>query len=76
MNKKYNGYTNYETWNVALWIDNDERLYKLMQHCKDYGEFVNILHKRGEYHTGDKIVWCDPKVNVEEINELIFNDIQ
>lgn len=24
MCKPYNGYTNYETWNVSLWIDNDE----------------------------------------------------
>jgi len=23
-NEKYNGYNNYETWLVALWIDNDE----------------------------------------------------
>lgn len=23
-NKSYNGWTNYETWAVALWIDNDQ----------------------------------------------------
>jgi len=25
--KTYNGWTNYETWNVALWIDNDHGSY-------------------------------------------------
>jgi hypothetical protein len=24
MSEKYNGWTNYETWNVNLWMDNDE----------------------------------------------------
>jgi len=24
----YNGWTNWETWNVALWIDNDEPMYR------------------------------------------------
>ncbi len=26
-NKSYNGYTNYETWCVNLWIDNEEGSY-------------------------------------------------
>lgn len=27
----YNGYTNYETWSVSLWIDNDEGTYNYIQ---------------------------------------------
>ena len=27
MDTKYNGWTNYETWNVALWFDNDSSKY-------------------------------------------------
>lgn len=37
--KTYNGWTNYETWNVALWIDNDQGDYNFWneqaQECWD-----------------------------------------
>jgi hypothetical protein len=26
--KEYNGWYNYETWNAALWCDNDQGLYE------------------------------------------------
>ena len=29
--KEYNGYTNYETWLVGLWIDNDEGLSNMFR---------------------------------------------
>lgn len=31
----YNGYANYETWNVVLWVMNDEGLYEGMRTCND-----------------------------------------
>jgi len=71
MTKKYNGYTNYETWNVALWIDNDQWNYALMMQCKNYNEFIEKVEAST---TGDGIEWDCSLVNVEEIDELIFND--
>ena len=29
--KDYNGWTNYETWNVKLWMDNDQESYDYWQ---------------------------------------------
>ena len=31
MSEGYNGWKNYETWNVALWIDNDQSTYYTRQ---------------------------------------------
>ena len=30
-NKEYNGYTNYETWLVGLWLDNDQGNSELLR---------------------------------------------
>ena len=39
---KYNGYANYQTWNVGLWIDNDQGTYNLVM--EEAGEFLSLIH--------------------------------
>jgi hypothetical protein len=66
-----NGWKNYETWNVALWIRNDEALYHTARSCKDYGEFVDKLESWGEKYTGDKVYYKDDRVCRVSMDEVI-----
>ena len=43
----------------------------IMFECKSYDDFKEKVKSD---KTGDGIKWNSPLVNVEEINELIFND--
>ena len=71
----YNGWTNYETWNVALWIDNDEGLYHLAQEAGSYEDFVDYLEELipHKLSTKDGVNYRDPKVNTLELNENLFD---
>ena len=68
----YNGWTNYETWNVALRIGNDEGLYHLAREAKDYRTFVDCLEACSFNHaaTRDGVKWNDPKINVIEMDQM------
>ena len=69
----HNGWTNYETWNVALHIRSDEALYKLFKLCKSYAGFKHAALWAGVLGTPDMVRFDDRKVNVKELNEKIFN---
>ena len=49
---EYNGWTNYHTWNIALWIDNEEPLYRakiaMLERRKRpvTGETVRLFYRR------------------------------
>ena len=74
LDQTYNGSTNYETWNVALWINNDEGLYHLAAECGDYETLVYRLYDEyGVKETRDGVKFADPKVNVIQINSAVFD---
>ena len=67
----YNGWANYETWNVALYIQNDYGFYMLAKEIAEqggtYGEFVSMI---GYDKTPDGVSWTDVKIDGIEINEM------
>ena len=71
----YNGWTNYETWNVVLWIQNDACVQDAIEErdicC--YEELLELMYDCGAKETRDGVKWNDPKVNRAEINGDVFD---
>jgi len=67
----YNGWANYETWNVTLWIQNDEGLYNVAKQCRNYQELVDLLYDCGSKETPDGVKWDDVKIDGLEVNEMM-----
>ena len=66
--REYNGWSDWTTWNCALWIGNDEGLYNMARNCVDYIDFINnvidLLPK-----TPDGAIWDE--ADVFEMNEMM-----
>ena len=68
---EYNGWTNYETWNAALWIGNDEGLYSIARRAMDWDHLLEIFANYGLELTGDGVRWDDLKINGCEMDEML-----
>lgn len=77
--ESFNGWKNYETWNVSLWISNDEGLYDLAKACKHavnpYECFTYSLKEVGHspisFETPDNVPWNDSGLDIDALNEMI-----
>ena len=79
MSQTYNGWSNYETWNVSLWIQNNPFLYNTAVVCAEYKnndetayeKFIRSMHNVDKLTTADGVAWDDELINQDEINEMI-----
>jgi len=66
-----NGWSNWATWNVALWISNDEALYQVATECEDYGDFLSWIACCMLDETPDGASFTDPALNRHQLNALV-----
>ena len=72
--QKYNGWADWTTWNVALWINNDQGFYSIAKECKNYADFLYEMQAMcGFYSTPDGADYGE--ANYDEMN-LLIQEIQ
>ena len=77
MDKTYNGWKNRQTWNVALYIQNEEGLYfaarNFMKRYKGkapYAAFIRSMGMESE-RTPDNIGWISTRLAYAELNAMM-----
>ena len=67
----YNGWKNRATWNVALWIGNDQGMYEFAKECGNYKTFVATMREVGYTETPDRVAYNDSSLDIERLDEMI-----
>jgi hypothetical protein len=78
INEDYNGWKNRETWNVALWIGNDQGLYNMAREYaasdSPYEDFAAALKEMGgkiAEKTPDGVAWNDSGLDIDALDEMM-----
>ena len=76
MSETYNGWKNRETWNVALWIGNDEGLHSIAKDSGTYEEFREVIRQYPgadgiQFQTPDGVAWNDSGLDIEALDAMI-----
>ena len=66
---EYNGWSDWTTWNCALWIGNDEGFYNLAKDYRNYGDFVNGIKEIYMDKTRDGAKWDE--ADYTEMQEMM-----
>jgi hypothetical protein len=67
----YNGWANWATWNVALWLGNDENLYKVARQYDRYDALIPRLESQFGPMTPDGARWMDPMIDTDALDEML-----
>ena len=75
MTDGYNGWTNYATWNVALWIGSDKGLYHAAMDFRrvpaPYKAFAADMRELGVLETPDHVAYNDRSLDIGALDEMI-----
>jgi hypothetical protein len=75
---EYNGWKNRQTWNVALWINNDEGLYRaavnfLRNRPTSEAPYLDFIAEAGLENatTPDGVAWDDVGLDLVALDEMM-----
>ena len=75
---EYNGWKNYATWNVALWLGNNENMNNQVERFNrcvplygtTYAEFIIYFASLGD-QTPDGVAWLDDTLDYAALNRVV-----